>query len=267
MNNKKDIHLFIVGQNGAGTSFLLNSLALCENGVAFQKHRGMEGKRAAGEKCYPPEKMYKCQRFWSEKKEIWLKGKGFNWREIKNKWNKYWEKSPHYKKADPKIFIEKTPLNVYLVKHLQKHFKNSKFIILVRNPYAMFPEAKKPSFRGSPKEKTQRIIQHWIECTKQQIKNIKYLEKDAIWFTYENMADNPDKIKKMITNFIPALRDLDFHRKVLSHSKSKKITKGITNFNESAIKRLLEKDVKEINLILKNYKHLMSFFGYKFINK
>lgn len=257
--------------NDSGSTFLQNSLSECKNIVSFKckaHPHGIEGQGIVGRdlKVYPRDNDHQCIKVFSEKKELWLNEKNFQWGKIIKKWNNAWKRGQHFNSANPKIFLEKTPFNIFMVSHFLKYFKDVKFIIMHRNPYAICEGIMRTTKRWkSQKYPPDRCIKHWVACTKQQMENINKLGDKAICFKYEDMCENIKEVEDKIKNFIKELNDINFAKKVHCHSMDGTVKRPITNLNERHIRNLSKEQIKEINNVLENHNDLMEFWRYKFI--
>ena len=267
------MHLFILAMNDSGSTFMQNMLSQCVNCVSFQhKNRpnGMEGQGVAywkqkNKNLYPRDVDHAVVKVFSEKKHIWQGPKHFNWDKIKNVWNECWKQNSHFANADPKIFLEKTPYSIFSTKMYIEQFPDAKFVIMHRNPYAVCEGIKRTVKKYRRLDYSyERCAKHWVECTKQQIENINNLVPDrAIWLLYENLVTKPMEIEKQISNFIPALSDIDFrNKKVTCHSMDKVAPRPVINYNIRHMKNINEAGFAELNKIFEVNKNLLDFFGY-----
>lgn len=267
-----DQHLFILGMNDSGTTFLQNVLSMCNNCVSFQgpKFRnGIEGQgvvdvlRRTG-KHYPKDTANGVVKVFSEKKHIWQNPSSFNWGEIKTCWETAWKQNGHYNTANPRVLLEKTPMSLYSVDIYRKEFPNCKFLIIHRDPYAVCEGMRRTvkKYKGQNYD-LKRCAAHWIECSRQQIENIKQLcPDDAMWFTYENMVEEIKDTQNKIGEFVPALSDVNFTSKVICHSMDKPDARGVVNYNIRHLKNLSKNDFADINSVLRLNPEIMAFFKY-----
>lgn len=273
---KSDTHLFILGMNDSGTTFLQNVLSHCPNCVSFrhpkQRPHGMEGQGVAYWKkkqkgWYPRDIDHQVVKVFSEKAEIWREGSGkWNWKEIKNAWNEAWKKNDHFGKADPKVFLEKTPSSLFSVPMYENNFPGCRFLIIHRNPYVVCEGIRRTVKQHKKRDYSlKRCAEHWLACSKQQIENIERLcdEGKAIWFKYEDMVTKPGNIQKRIRQFIPALSDLDIRKEARCHSMDGNKYQPLKNYNNRQLKNLSPEDYAEINAVLDTAPEVLKFFGYQ----
>lgn len=272
--NNDNKHVFILGMNDSGTTFVQNALSHCCNCVSFrekkQRPHGMEGQgvsywKRKQKNWYPRDIDHGVVKVFSEKREIWEDRKHFNWGEIKKTWNEAWRKNEHFNSASPKIFIEKTPSSLFSVPMYEEHFPDCVFLIIQRNPYVVCEGIKRTVKQHKKRDYAlARCARHWVACTQQQVENIQRLttEGRAIYFKYEDMVTKPVKVAKRIMSFVPELHDIDFRKPATCHSIDGNKPQPIKNYNNVQLKRLTESDYTEINSVLDNHQDLLNFFKY-----
>lgn len=265
-------HLFILGMNDSGTSFLLNNLSQCKNVVSFRSKfykQNAEGCSVANEfsrriQIYPDDNTHNVMKVWTEKEDLWRHERNFNWKFIRMNWRKIWKENEHWNMADPRILIEKTPMSLLCVKHYRKHFPCGRFLIIHRDPYAVCEGIRRTcEKRGKPRT-MKRCAKHWLRCSQVQKENIEELLADcvAVWFRYEDMADNTDEVESRIKELCPELDDLDLRRPARCHAMEGAGVRPLQNYNERHIANLSKEDIVEINQVLSPHTELLKFFGY-----
>jgi hypothetical protein len=182
------------------------------------------------------------------KKEMHKNEKNYNWQEIKNGWRKHWD----YSKS---VLVEKSTTNLYRKNILEKNFKNSKFIVMIRNPYAVCEGIKRKH-----NVDVSYAIDHWIDTADQQIKNIS---SNSLFFTYEELCEKTYSVVNKILLFIPQLKNLNYKIK-LNRPRYEDLI-GLENMNKKQIEKLTTEDIKKINEKLKYKLDLLELCGYKLI--
>ena len=175
-------------------------------------------------------------------------------------WTKSWQNNSKYRTANPRLLFEKSPPNLLRASLLEKVFSDSYFIIMVRNPYAVAE-----GIRRRNKHSLDRCIKHWISASEKQIENIKTL-KNQTWFTYEQLCEDLQSIKKQLIEFIPKLDDLDMNRSVKVHSIQGTIESEIKNYNAEQISKLSTDDISLINSYLEKHQDVLHYFGYQLLS-
>ncbi|MGH8502749.1 MAG: sulfotransferase [Gammaproteobacteria bacterium] len=183
----------------------------------------------------------------------WDPRKKFPWAEIKQKWENVWDMSKP-------VLLEKSPPNIVWALEIERIFKPSYFIVIMRDPYA-FCEGRRRRHKGSHINES---AEFWVTCANYQLRNMEKLT-NVTHFTYEALADNPAAIKQQILSFLPDLQDIDTTLAFKARSISKPSKQTIRNLNQEKINLLSSADIESVNAVLERNKHLMEFFGYKFL--
>jgi len=211
----------------------------------------------SGTHVYPNQEINKL---FSEQKEMWGNPDEYSWELIKILWERAWSDNPRYDTADPRVYLEKTPQAIYASDMYVEHFDNARFLILIRNPYAVAEGMRRTIIADVD---IQRCIKHWIRCAQRQIYNYETYKDIAIQITYEELVGNPRDVEQKIRQFIPALHDIDFTKAAAAHSLEGMKPKPVTDFNERQIKNLSAEDIATINQELAQVPEVMEHFGYQ----
>lgn len=254
--------LFIVCMNNSGSTLLERVLNRCENVVGLPAPGGpdaqVNGQRFVKQYMPSPSRL-KCRRIWSEQAGILQDETRYRWSLIRQRWREEWARNPKFRTASPRVLLEKSPPNIYRASMLQKHFENSFFILMQRNPYAV-----SEGIRRRAKLPIERCIQHWIRCAQQQIRNENMLHR-AIRLSYEELAEFPESCRERIVNLLPELHDLDIGQDVSVHSIDGRVRQKILNYNQKQIALLSKRDLAEINRHLDEVPEVMAHFGYEYL--
>ncbi len=257
--------LFIICMNNSGSTLLERVVSECANAVGFPAPGGPD-KQVNGQGFVPdlmpmPGKMVpRCRRIWSEQSAILANELHYKWPRIQRRWREEWARNPRFATANPRVFLEKSPPNIFRAAMLQKHFAESSFILMQRNPYAVAE-----GIRRRARLPIDRCIKHWIRCARQQMRNEQLLHR-AIKLNYEELSARPETCRQRIVSFIPELSDLDVGKNVEVHSLDGQIRQPIVNYNEKQIALLSQDDLAEINLHLEAVPEVMSHFQYEYIS-
>jgi Sulfotransferase family len=254
--------LFIICMNNSGSTLLERVLSRCRNVVGLPAPGGpdhqVNGQRFVKEYMPSPDRL-KCRRIWSEQAAILQDESRYQWSLIKQIWRKQWALNPKFEIASPRLLLEKSPPNIFRAQMLQKHFENSFFVLMQRNPYAVAE-----GIRRRAKVSIERCIQHWIRCARQQIRNERELRR-AIKLNYEELSEQPESCRQKIINFIPELDDLDIGQDVAVHSLDGHFRQPIVNYNQKQIALLSKEDLAEINRHLDQVPEVVAHFSYEYI--
>lgn len=246
--------LFLLIPNNSGSSFTYKSIRRCVNVTSMlgegQFADGFEGVRPSD---------YDKHFIWgaTELKNALSSDRHHDWEAIKKAWHKSLN---NY--SEDKLFVEKSPPNIARLKMLQTEFPDSKFIISIRNPYAVFESIWRARSRSPVGRET--IIRHIIHTMELQKKNMESLSKNQyVYYRYEDMCQNPDIIANKIKTLYPDhLQDLTFNEvvKVKGRYENK-----AHNYNDEQISRLDDATIDKISLMLYKRQSLMKFYGYNII--
>jgi len=241
-NNKKHKYLFILSPPFCGST-LLNEIISTSRKVSCNNNIGTrEGQTLPKVKDI----MFT--------KERWNSNLELPWEKIKNIWKKYWDLSKP-------ILLEKSVPNILRVKEIKNTFLPASFICIVRNPYAQCEGIMRRNNISA--EEAAKFSIHCLMYQKNNIEN----EKELLFFTYEELCDNTEKIINKIKNFLPELNDINIKRKFSAHNFKGKRKMRITNLNNEKIKKLTIEDITIINNIFSKNKELLEYFNYSIINK
>jgi Sulfotransferase family len=254
--------LFIICMNNSGSTLLERVLSRCQNVVGLPAPGGpdhqVNGQRFVKQYMPSPEQL-KCRRIWSEQAGILQDEMRYRWSLIKERWRQEWARNSKFHTARPRVLLEKSPPNIYRASMLQKHFENSFFILMQRNPYAVAE-----GIRRRAQLSIERCIRHWICCAQQQMRNEKILHQ-AIKLNYEELSECPDTCRQRVVNFMPELGDLDIRQDVAVHSVEGHLRQAIRNYNQKQIALLSKEDFADINRHLDQVPEVMAHFGYQFL--
>jgi hypothetical protein len=239
-SNLNNQHLFILSPPFCGST-LLNEIISSSNNVSCNNNIGLR----EGQQLPIAKDILFTKERWNPKKDI-------NWQVIHSIWDKYWDNSKD-------IFLEKSPPNICRAKKIEKEFQNAKFICLTRSPYAQV-EGKMRRHNTLAKEAAELSIQY----LKYQKENIEQL-KNTLLISYEELAENPIKIKNSIISFLPELFDINIDLKFNAHNLRSKKNMTIINLNPEKIAKIKADDLIIINTIFREEEALLNYFNYQII--
>ena len=260
--DRPEKHLFIICMNNSGSTLLERILRDCQNAIAFPAKPDAQtnGQQFVREYMPIPGRIdKKFRRIWTEHADILEDESCYNWPMIKKRWRMRWSRNPKFNAASTRVFLEKSPPNVLRAPMLQKHFENSFFILMQRNPYAVSEGIRRRT--GLP---LHRCIRHWIRCAQKQMQNERELRR-AITLNYEDLSERAQFCRDQILKLIPELDDLDMHKDVAVQGVEGKIRQPIVNYNHKQIALLTSEDVSAINAELDKVPNVMEHFGYEYI--
>ena len=239
-SKKKNQHLFILSPPFCGSTLLTEILSTSKN-LSCNNNIGLK----EGQHLPETHSLLFTQDRWDPNKKI-------NWLIIKSIWNKYWDRSKD-------ILLEKSPPNICRAEIINEVFNNSKYICLIRNPYAQI-QSNIRRYNTDISDATEKYISY----LKYQKNNLEKLS-NTLLISYEELADNPIKTKEKIISFIPQLSDINIDLKFKAHNMRMKKEMGIINLNNDSISALNKNQIDSINSSLKKHQDLIEFFNYSLL--
>jgi Sulfotransferase family len=227
--------LFILGLNNSGTTLLLDLL---------KNHSAMrwlpnEGQYLTG--ALPVPRAYGVPRKFSRRLDI------FHWTEeadptpalrIKYDW------ALHYQRR-PGILLEKSPPNTLRSRWLQHHFRPSRFLAIIRHPYAVCE-----GIRRREGHSMEEAALHWVRSNECLLDDMKHLEH-CLCFGYEEMCLHPEDHLRKLECFLGL--DSPISRSVLTTPRRihniDSTPQLIRNLNERSLQQLSASDLATIDRI------------------
>jgi hypothetical protein len=251
-------NLFLICPNNSGSTLLKGIFANSQNTWNLQKEGqhmlGFQGVSTNGTGA---------ELLWATDK--WLKyfsdEQAYNWPETK----KAWYFTATSLSPDASVFFTKSPPAILWVNQLKQHFNNSKFIFMVRNPYAVVEgiARRKKNTISSREERVSLAAQHIMKCFELQRRNIETYKEEGMFFSYETLCNKPDEIAAKVVEFIPELSDLDMGEAIPVKGM---YHEPVRNMNEQQVDMLSKNDLKNINRVFDQYRDDLDYFEYTRIN-
>ena len=252
-------HLFVIGPNHGGSTFLKEALATCR--LIWNLPR--EGQHMLGFSG-PSSRATGASLLWDSEPH-WIRlfedTNAYDWRRTRKAW--YFQAFARDSQAC--MFVTKSPPFLLNVHDLDRHFNNAKFLFAVRNPYAVVEGIwrrrwKKPL--KSMRELLDAAARHVLTCFDRQRRNIEAYRGNGRFFTYEAMCDEPEQVERMKRSLVPALDDLRLRQKL----PIKQIySEMLTNMNERQIARLTADQIATINRTFRKHRDILRHFSYDLI--
>ncbi len=232
-------YLFIVIPNNSASTLVKRQIAACPNVCSLQK----EGQWYFNEAGPLPND---CLRVWTEQEARFIDSSRYDWEKIQARWHEQWSKqSRRYGRPDT-LLLEKSPPNVLRARILQQQFPDARFVLSIRNPYAVCEGMKRRVGYD-----VARNAQHWLRCATWQVENIKSLKRH-LFFRYEDLCDHRLAVQQQLREFLPECSDLSLEL-------------SIANRNPEQIARLERGEIQRINEVLLPEIELLRHFGYEII--
>ncbi len=262
------MNLFVICQNNSGSSFLSKALATCRATWSLPREghgmRGFAGPRPrepVEPGCPSPRLIWAAEPSWVA---AFADPGRYNWPRTRKTW--YFQaraRSPH-----ASVFVTKSPPHVLCVDQLAQHFRNARFLFMVRNPYAVC--------EGICRRYRTRLVRHWsqfaaqgrslpetaathvVTCLAWQRRNIEAHRSRGVFFTYETMCAQPERVAQEIRALVPELDDLNLRQRL----QVKDYDAMLTDMNARQIARLDAQDVAVFNRVFRPHRDLLDYFGY-----
>ena len=252
-------HLFGIAPNNSGSSFLKEALATSR--ATWNLSR--EGQRMLG--FAGPTTLENGLLIWSAEPE-WLARitdrRAYDWPRTRKAW--YFQAFARDPRAP--VFYTKTPPFLLHVGELARHFRNAKFLFMVRNPYAVC-EGICRSLRGAAiargRDLPTAAARHVATCLAHQRRNLETHGANGVFFTYEEMCDTPAAVERKIAGVVPELDDLTLRQRL--RVKDGLYHEMLTNMNSRQIARLDAAEIAAFNRVFRHHRDLFDHFGYELI--
>ncbi len=248
-------HLFIICPNNSGSTFLRNAISLSEHVWSLQK----EGQHTSGF-VGPSATSIGAHLIWSTERH-WLAtlrdDTAYDWNISKKAW--YFQASSQSPTAT--VFVTSSPPFLLDVQRLKDNFRNSKFIFMTRNPYAVVEGIfrRRKRLKSSRSNLLQVAAEHVIFCLQQQQRNIAAYSADGVFFTYEQLCADPTAVAAKIQGLVPTLIDLNLSQTVAVKGL---YNEPLRNMNADQIARLTKEQIAQLTAYFKLHMPILTAFGY-----
>lgn len=249
-------HLFIICPNNSGSTFLKNALATSRHTWNLAR----EGQNTFGFSG-PNTGHQPGALIWASTQELitqYTDINAYNWPVTKKAW--YFQAYSHNPMAQ--VFVTKSPPFLLYIDQLYLHFENTKFLFMVRDPYAVVEGISRRKVRlgqASRPDILKIAATHIITCLVSQWKNIHAYPDCSVFLTYETMCEEPEHVAQLIRTLVPELDDLSLRQRI---SVKGMYNEDLRNMNEQQIDRLNKEDFRVINEIFEPNQDILKRFHY-----
>lgn len=192
----------------------------------------------------------------------WGAHQSLPWDAIREVWEAYWD-------MDRPLLLEKSPPNLIKSAAIEAAFDPAWFILMMREPYAHIEGlARRPDVppmelakRAAREDCIARAAECWIMFARAQAETLD-ARRHAIWFTYEEMTQEPGAVATKLQEFLPELGALDTAARFGVHSVSGTAARELEDMNEDKRKLLTARDFAQITEALRTHADLLNRFGY-----
>jgi hypothetical protein len=238
--------LFVLGLNNSGTTLLVD---LLKNHPAV---RTLPNEGQYLTTALPLPRAYGVPRNYSRRLDI------FHWTETSDPspaLRVQYDWALHYP-ARPGILVEKSPPNTLRSRWLQHNFRPSRFLAIVRHPYAVCEGTRRRDGHS-----IEEAAWHWVRSNECLLNDIEYLEQ-CLFFRYEDLCANPEDYLGKLEQFLGL--DIPINRSVLTTPRNihniDSMPQKIRNMNERSLQQLSQADLATIDRIAGS---LMERLGYE----
>ena len=256
-------HLFGISANNSGSTFL--KAALATSRATWNLDR--EGQMMLGYVGpnilwpHPAVLLWAAERRWID---LVTDPGSYDWPRTRKAW--YFQ--AFARDPDASVFYTKTPAHLLLVDELARHFHNAKFLFMVRDPYAVcegicrFHRGGRPYGRPSPpppENLPEAAARHAVTCMARQRRNLEAHGHRGVFFTYETMCAEPERVAQDIRALAPELDDLDLRQRLRVKARYHEM---LTDMNARQIARLGAEDLAAFNRVFRRHEDVLAHFGY-----
>ena len=269
LEKRVDCHLFGITPNNSGSTFLARALATCRATWNLRRDgQVMLGYVGPKPFCdlsssYPATLIWAAEQRWID---LLTDPRHYDWPRTRKAW--YFQ--AFARNPDASVFYAKTPYHLLLVDELARHFRNAKFLFMVRNPYAVcegicrfyrkeqpFPDGRWPPRVPNLLEAAAR---HVVTCLEWQRRNLQAHGDRGVFFTYEAMCAEPERTAQAIRALAPELYDLNLRQRLPVKSEYHEM---LTDMNARQIARLGAEEFAVFNRVFREREDILARFGYR----
>ena len=259
LERKVTTHLFVICPNNSGSTFLTQALATCRDTWNLAR----EGQWMLGYAGPVPGRgdLSGLGLLWASTPGLVdrLSAAGaHDWARIRKAW--YFQ--AFARRAGASVFVERSPPHLLLVDELAARFANPKFLFMVRNPYAVcegicrymrahqsIPDPALP----------EQAARHVVRCLEVQRRNIAAHRSHGVFFRYEDLCAEPERVAAEIRALVPELDDLNLRRRLPVKGRYDEM---LTDMNARQIARLTPERIAAFNRVFRDHRDVLAHFGY-----
>ena len=264
-------HLFGICPNNSGSTFLQKALATCRatwnlpfEGQLMPGFVGPVTSRPLDTDDPRPGLFWAAERRWLDR---FADPAAYDWRRSRIAW--YFQ--AYARDPAASVFYTKSPPHLVVVDELARHFRNAKFLFMVRNPYAvcesLFRRYRRYR-RGalgalaalSPELTLEEFAAtHAVTCLAWQRRNVEKHGGRGAFFTYETMCAEPERTAQSIRALVPQIDDLNLRQRLPIKGRYDAV---LTDMNARQIARLDAGQVAAFSRVFRRHRDVLDYFGY-----
>ena len=256
-------HLFGISANNSGSTFLQAALATSRATWNLDREGQMMLGYVGPNILWPDP----ATRLWASEQrwiDLVTDPGSYDWPRTRKAW--YFQ--AFARDSGACVFYTKTPAHLLVVDELARHFHNAKFLFMVRNPYAVCEGICRFHRRGRahgrpspspPENLPEAAARHAVTCMAWQRRNLEAHGHRGVFFTYEAMCAEPERVARDIRALVPELDDLDLRRRLRVKGRYHEM---LTDMNARQIARLGAEDLAAFNRVFRRHEDVLAHFGY-----
>lgn len=247
-------HLFVAPQNNSGSTFLTACLHRCRRVIALP----CEGQHVPGFRG-PVPGAFGDALVWGaagcRTAALLATESLYDWPVTRRAWLAV--ARPASAAAD--LLVEKSPPNIARLDQLDRHVPGSRFLLLVRDPFAVAESV----IRGRPDVPgiARRAGEHVVTTLGLQRANAeRYVAAGrAVLVRYEDLCDDPTGTEARIRALVPELDDLCVRRRLAVKGRYDRF---LANLNAEHHARLGPRELDVLQAVFSSHAGLLGSFGY-----
>ena len=259
-------HLFVICPNNSGSSFLAGALEQCRATWRLPREgtgiRGFAGPVPWRDDGGRPGLLWASEQRWID---LFADPKNYDW--PRNR--KVWYFHSYARDPDASVFVTKSPPHLLCVEQLARHFRNAKFLFMVRNPYAVcegicrryrtrLPARYLEQYAAHGRSLPEAAATHAVNCLVWQRRNIEAHRSRGVLVTYEEMCRDPAAAAGRIQALVPELDDLNLRQRIAV----KEYDEMLTDMNPRQLARLDGEQIAALNRVFHAHREALAWFGY-----
>ncbi len=254
-------HLFILCPNNSGSTYLSRAIAQSRHVWSLER----EGQHMLGF-AGPQTLNSPWPLVWAADEERlahFRDSPDYDWERTRKAW--YFHATAA--RVGAPVFHTKAPPFLLIAGQLRAAFENTRFIIMVRNPYATLEGILRRWQRTDANARTLDLAEagarHIVTCLEQQLRNIECFADCSIAFTYEELCADPAAKAAEIRALVPCLDDLDLTQRLAIKGT---YDEPLRNMNAEQIARLAPEEIDRANAVFGQREDILARFGYTLMN-
>lgn len=250
-------HFFMLCPNNSGSTYLSRAIAQSRHVWSLER----EGQHVLGF-AGPQTLNSPWPLVWAANEERlshFRDSPDYDWERTRKAW--YFHATAAH--ADAPVFHTKAPPFLLIADQLRDAFENTRFVIMVRDPYATLEGILRRWQRTDASARTLDLAEagarHIVACFEQQARNIELFGDCSLAFTYEDLCGDPAGRAEAIRHLVPELDDLDLTQRLAIKGT---YDEPLRNMNEEQIARLDPAEIERANTVFEPRKDILLRFGY-----